>query len=162
MTQNGEDAGNVADIGGVIPAGEGEPRAHQAAHEPGKQHGGYALEQIPCQYQSCHALAEAPEGIGKPGVVTAQLPDILSLDELGKENGTVAAAQQIRQQGSQKGCQNKVSHGYDRSSSEGGSASVCSAAGNHWSPPPRSRITNRMGVPVSPKVVRIWFSIYRW
>ena len=142
MPQNRKNTGNIADEMHIVLCCQ--PCAQQFADALGQQHGNNALCQIAHQRQRGTALAEAAERVGQTGVMAAELPNILMLQQPHHQNGTVETAQQIGQHRRNEYCKNQ----HDILS-------------RYFSSLARSRTTNRTGVPVSPKVERIWFSIYR-
>ena len=89
-------------------------------------------------------LAEDPIEVGQTSVAAAVVADVIPQDVLGDDDGGVAATQQVGQDGGDDDRQNELSV-------------------HHRSPfSPLARMMSRMGVPSRPKVLRIWFSRYRW
>ena len=108
------------------------------------QDGDDRLEYIGQDDQQNFLLAKDPIKVGQAGVAAAVVADIIPQDVFGDDNGSVAAAQQIRgRHGDQHRCDQMPIH--------------------HRSPfSPLARMMSRIGVPSRPKVLRIWFSKYRW
>ena len=108
------------------------------------QDGDDRLEYIGQDDQQNLLLAEDPIEVGQTGVAAAVVADVIPQDVFGDDDRGVAAAQQIRgRHGDQHRCDQMPIH--------------------HRSPfSPLARMMSRMGVPSRPKVLRIWFSRYRW
>ena len=108
------------------------------------QDGDDGLEDVGQDDQQDLLLAEDPIEVGQTSVAAAVVADVIPQDVLGDDDGGVAAAQQVRgRHGDQHRCDQMPIH--------------------HRSPfSPLARMMSRMGVPSRPKVLRIWFSRYRW
>ena len=146
-TENGSQIRPANRVQRVLPgcARAGKQSVEDKAPQPD---GGNAFAHIAQRGQDGRQFAVGTQNVGHTGVSAAVAAHIIIVQHLGDQDAKQNAAQQVSAQRGQQAGGKDVQNVHNRYTFPA-----------RATPSPCSRVIIRMGVPVSPKVSRIWFSI---